>query len=111
MNAVHVTGLSLLVLAGFAITGSARATGFYTDAPSRDIEMCVAEVRQRADFTGASRVRYDIVSTRRRHVGFEIEIETTVYAPTDGAVLREYETLCVATGGTTPSRIRMSEKG
>lgn len=111
MNVAPIAGLSLLVLAGLGATGSVRATGFYTDAPSRDIEMCVAEVRQRADFTGASRVRYDIVSTRRRHVGFEIEIETTLYAPTDGAVLREYETVCVATGGERPSRFLISEKG
>lgn len=111
MNAQAITGLSLLLLAGLAVAGPALATGFYTDAPPRDIDMCVAEVRQRADLTGAGRVRYDIVSTRRRHVGFEIEIETTVYAPTGGAVLREYETVCVATGGKTPSHFRMAETG
>jgi hypothetical protein len=78
--------------------------------PPRDIDMCVAEIRERADYADATRVRHDIVSTTRRAVGFAIEIETTVYAPATGSVLREYETVCIATGGRSPSRFRISEK-
>lgn len=109
LSTIMVAGLA--GLAGLVSAAPALASGFYTDAPARDIDMCVAEVRERADFTGASRVRYDVVATQRRHVGFAIEIRTTVYAPNAGAVLREYETVCVATGGREPSRFRMTEKG
>jgi hypothetical protein len=65
----------ILVLAGIGGFSPAMAGGSYTDAPSRDIDMCIAEVRARADFTEAARVRYD-VSTTRRSVGYAIGIRT-----------------------------------
>jgi hypothetical protein len=99
----------ILVLAGIGGFSPAMAGGSYTDAPSRDIDMCIAEVRARADFTEAARVRYD-VSTTRRSVGYAIGIRTTVYAPGSGAVLREYESLCIATGGGSPSRFEMAAR-
>ena len=97
-------------LAGAAQTPPAAAAGFYAEAAPRDIDMCVAEVRARADVRDAARVRHFVASTKRT-VGYSIEIETTVYAPGSGAVLREYETVCVATGGERPARFAMREKG
>ena len=96
------------LLSAFTAFSPALATGFYTEAPPRDIDMCVALVRERADFADATRVRHDVTS-KRRAVGYEIEIGTTVYATGSGAVLREYESVCVATGGKSPSRFRIAE--
>ena len=104
------TGILSLTFAAALGPVTTAAAGFYEDAPPRDIDMCVAEIRARADLSGAARVRHDIISTTKRAVGFSIEIDTTVYASTSGAVLREYESVCIATGGQAPSRFRMSEK-
>jgi hypothetical protein len=105
----NIVLVTTLLLAGLAAFPPAVAGGSYTDTPSRDIDMCIAEVRARADFTEAARVRYD-VSTTRRSVGYAIGIRTTVYAPGSGAVLREYESLCIATGGGSPSRFEMAAR-
>ncbi|HEX5788817.1 MAG TPA: hypothetical protein VFY03_11590 [Woeseiaceae bacterium] len=93
---------------GAVLAPPAEATGFYAEAAPRDIDMCVAEVRARADVRDAARVRHFVASTKRT-VGYSIEIETTVYAPGSGGVLREYETVCVATGGEQPARFTMRE--
>lgn len=106
MRKQNIVLVSTLLLAGLAAHTPAVAGGSYTDAPSRDIDMCIAEVRTRADFSEAARVRYD-VSTTRRSVGYAIGIRTTVYAPGSGSILREYESLCIATGGGSPSRFEM----
>ncbi len=110
MKTTVTNGLRNLLASAVFVTSAASGAGFYEAAPPGDIDMCVAEIRERADFSDAARVRHDIVATTRRAVGFEIEIETTVYAPTRGAVLREYESVCVATGGRSPSRFRINEK-
>jgi hypothetical protein len=109
MRNKNIVLVPILLLAGFAGLPPAMAGGSFTDAPSRDIDMCLAEVRARADFTEAVRVRYD-VSTTRRSVGYAIGIRTTVYAPESGAVLREYDSLCIATGGVSPSRFEMTAR-
>jgi hypothetical protein len=100
----------LFIAMGTILSGGAHAAGFYEDAPPRDIDMCVAEVRQQANFVDAARVRHDIVATKRRAVGYTIEIDTTVYAPGTGDVIREYESVCVATGGKAPSRFQINPK-
>lgn len=99
------THMGALVAAIGATVAAAQpaAAGFYEAAAPRDVDMCIAEVRARADLRDAGRVQHAVASTKRR-VGFAIEIETTVFAPDGGAVLREYETVCVATGGERPSR-------
>lgn len=110
MKSTFTFGLRNLLAGAVFAASVASGAGFYEEAPSGDIDMCVAEIRERADFSDAARVRHDVVATTRRAVGFAIEIETTVYAPTRGDVLREYESVCVATGGRSPSRFRISEK-
>ena len=110
MKPAVTIGLRTLLSGAVLATSAASGAGFYEEAPPGDIDMCVAEIREHADFSDATRVRHDIVATTRRKVGFAIEIDTTVYAPTSGAVLREYESVCVATGGRSPSRFRISEK-
>jgi hypothetical protein len=110
MKQVIKSGISTFLAGALCAMSAASAAGFYEEPPPRDVDMCVAEIRARADYGDATRVRHDIVSTTRRPVGFAIEIETTVYAPTTGSVLREYETVCIATGGRSPSRFQISEK-
>ncbi len=99
-----------VLLSGLTAFSPVFAAGFYNAAPPRDIDMCVAAVRERAELADAMRVRHDVTS-RRRTVGYEIEIDTTVYAQGSGAVLRQYESVCVATGGRFPSRFRIAETG
>jgi hypothetical protein len=111
MNKQSIFPAGVLLLTTVGLAAPAAAAGFYADAPPRDLAMCVAEVRAQADLSNAARVRYDVVSTTRRPVGYAIEIDATVYGQAGGAVLRRYETVCVATGGRKPSRFRIDEKG
>jgi hypothetical protein len=109
MRKTTIATVPILLLAGLMSLPAAEAGGTYSAAPTRAIDMCIAEVRARADFSEAARVRYD-VSTSRRAVGYAIGIRTTVYAPGSGSILREYESLCIATGGASPSRFEMTAR-
>ncbi len=99
------------VLASLYAASPAAAIGFVADPPQRDIDMCVAAVRDRADYRGAGEVRHEVVSTKRRTVGYKIGIETTVRESAGGSVLREYRSVCVATGGPLPSRFDITRTG
>jgi|GEM_PF-1941533 len=103
------TFIGTAVLATLYAATPAAAIGFVADPPQRDIDMCVAAVRERADYTGAGEVRHAVVSTKRRTVGYSIGIETTVREAAGGSVLREYRSVCVATGGRSPSRFEITQ--
>lgn len=105
------TFIGTAVLASLTAAGPAEAIGFVADPPRRDIDMCVAAVRDRADYSGAGEVRHEVVSTKRRTVGYSIGIETTVREAAGGSVLREYRSVCVATGGRSPSRFEITRTG
>jgi hypothetical protein len=87
------------------------AAGYYYPAPQRDVNACVNEISRQADYNEASKVRHDFTSATERSVGYVFEINTKVFATGSGAVIREYDSVCVATGGRIPSKFRIVEKG
>lgn len=71
--------------------------------------MCATRIAQDADYVDAGYVRHEVVFTKRRTVGYALDIRTRVYDAKNGAVIREYQSECIATGGKTPVRFEIGE--
>ena len=102
---------SSLAAIGLIAISSPTLAGFYELAPNEDINLCVAEVQENTDYTGAGRVRHEVNSKKRRAVGYSLKIDTTVFSEIDGEVIREYKAVCVVTGGKKPLRFTIEESG
>ena len=98
-----------LAIAGLMATPGAQAQGFYSVAPDYQIRQCVAEIGKHADYTGGVRVEHDVLSERRRSVGYKLTIGTTIYSDDNGEIIREYATTCVAAAGEQPLVFRIRE--
>jgi hypothetical protein len=102
---------TFLATTGLIAFSAPAWAGVYESAPNRDIDLCVSEIRQNADYTGASRVRHDVESEKRRSMGYSLKIDTTVYSDIDGQAIREYKAVCVVTGGKKPLRFTIEKAG
>ncbi len=106
-----ITASFLAAIGVIAISGSALAASFYEVAPQRDIDLCVSEIRNHADYTGAVQVRHEVESSKRKTIGFSLTIDTSVYVEKDGKAVREYKAICVVTGGKTPLKFTIKAVG
>lgn len=109
MNYRNIIAASALAFAGLVAAGPASAEGFYSVAPDNLIDQCVAEIGKQADYTGGVRVEHEVLSERRRTVGYTLKIDTTIFSDAEGGIVREYATRCVVTGGEQPIRFRIKE--
>lgn len=100
---------TLVVLAMGNFTAAAAAD-FYEVAPQRDVNLCVAEIQQNLDYTGAGHVRHELDSKKRRGVGYELTIDTAVFDHREGQLIREYQAVCIVTGGRKPLSFSMHDK-
>ena len=109
---IYRNKLAVFTMAAFGLfaVNAASAAGFYNLASNHDVELCVAEVKDNADYSGAGRVRHEIESTKRRSVGYSLKIATTVYGEADGQAIREYAAVCVVSGGKKPIEFTIREK-
>ena len=103
------TCMTLTVLAWLISANVSEASPLDGHAPASTIEACVAEIDDRANFEGATRVRHEVDAKKRRSIGHKLRIESIVFDDNAGTVLREYATTCVVTRGTEPYRFRMEE--
>ena len=99
-----LSAAALIVLSGSA----SAAQNEWTEIQA-EIDSCVAVVADHADYTDASRVRHEIVSVKERTVGYKLTIETSIYANTDDAAIREYATSCVVNGNNPPMQFSIDE--
>ena len=102
---------SSLAVIGLIAVSSPTLAGFYELAPNEDINVCVAEIRENVDYTGAGRVRHEVDSKKRRSVGYSLKIDTTVFSEINGEVISEYKAVCVVIGGKTPFRFTIEKSG
>ena len=109
MNHRNIITASALAFAGLLGSAQASAQGFYSVAPNYMIDQCVAEIGQQADYTDGVRVEHEVLSERRRSTGYTLTIDTTIYADTEGDIVREYATKCVVAGGDEPILFRIKE--
>ncbi len=106
-----ITLASLLSMVVLLFAGTAGALAYSSGPSDRDIKMCVAEIGARLDYGDAEHVRHKILSMKRRTVGYALDIDTTVYDRRGGSVMREYRSVCIATGGNKPSRLNIETLG
>jgi hypothetical protein len=74
-----------------------------------EVNSCVAEVRERLDYSDATRVRHDVTAIERRTVGYTLEISTSLFGQAEGEVIRAYATTCVVNGDNAPLQFDIAE--
>jgi hypothetical protein len=72
------------------------------------IRSCIDELGQYADYSDASQVRHEVVVTKRRSLGHQLDIQTSVYSDDDNAI-RAYATRCIVYRANKPFRFDVSE--
>ncbi len=101
----------LLAVAGLVVSSGASAMpGFSDPAPMSSIQVCVAEIGERANYDGAVRVRHDVNSKERRVSGHKIMIDTTVFGADGNEVIRAYATVCAVSDQSETKKFRFREK-
>ena len=109
MRNLNKTVISLTVIGLFALAGTVAAETTDASAIQSEVDSCVAEIRERVDYSEATRVRYDVVAIERRVVGYEMTISTFVYGQAEGETIRAYAATCVVNGNNKPLRFTISK--
>lgn len=104
----------ILVLALSLASGSALAapqvwTTFEQADIDLEVQSCLAEVSNHADYNGATAVRHEVTVSDRRGIGHRLDIRTSVYADTDDNAIRAYATKCLVYRDNEPARFKISE--
>ncbi len=100
---------STLAVLGLTFSGYARAADLADIGLEHEVNACVAEVRDHADFANAVRVRHDVVAIERRIVGYTMNITTSVYGNADSEAIREYVTTCIVNGNNKPLKFTIAK--
>jgi len=104
------TTISLALMGLLFTAGAARADFVYPDeAPQENIDICVAAIDDRADFSDAGYVRHEVKTRPRATLGYILNISTQIYTENDGELIREYRTLCAVSKQPEPVAFRMRE--
>ena len=94
----------LLSLALFAAAADAQAD---RDLPFRtELDTCLSAIKERIDLGGAERVRHVVLDTEGTLTGYELKIDTTVYA---AGAAREYSAVCATRGALRPSKLEIRD--
>jgi len=99
-----LSAATLFILAGQA----SAAQGSWQEIES-EINSCVAEIADHANYNDATYVRHTVVDVKERTVGYKLTIETSIYNVKGDAAIREYATSCVVNGKNTPMIFSISE--
>lgn len=104
------TTISLALMGVFFAAAAAQADFPAPDvASSEKIDLCVAEIDQRANYDEANYVRHEVESRARATIGHTLSISTLVYDESDGQLIREYRTLCAVSNRPEPVAFKMRE--
>lgn len=74
-----------------------------------EIESCIAEVNERANYLGANRVKHLVVRVRQTSHGYVLKIKTDVFTKSSDSAIRKYASTCVAKGDRKPINFRISD--
>ncbi len=103
---------STLAVLGLTFIGySASAADLADIGLEHEVNACVAEVRNQADFADATRVRHDVVAIERRIVGYTLNISTSVYGEAGDEAIRSYAATCIVNGNNKPLKFTISKVG
>ena len=101
--------ISLSLIGLFAFATPAAAATVAESGVADEVNSCVAEVRERMDYSDATGVRHDIVAIERRTVGYTLKISTVVYGQNEGETIRAYATTCVVNGNNQPLQFSINK--
>lgn len=103
MNKVKLAVTAYLGVVGVLSVSAADAETLDPElAPQAKIEACLAEVDQSADYTGSKKVRHLIGSQLNRRGTYKLKISTQIFDEGNGALIREYASVCYARTGDQP---------
>lgn len=104
------TAISLTLTGLFFMVASAQADYGYPEvAPQEKIDLCVAEIAERANYEEADHVRHEVTSRARATIGYTLNINTLVYGEDDGQLIREYRTTCAVSNRPEPVAFKIRE--
>jgi len=101
--------ISLTLIALFVVAGTVNASSVVENGLEDEVNSCIAEVRERLDYSDAISVRHYVTAIERRTVGYTMSIDTSVYGKAEGETIRSYATTCVVNGNHKPLRFDISE--
>lgn len=71
---------------------------------AREVDSCISEINNRADYNDATRVRHTVVEVKNTFSGYVLSISTDVFTDSASVAAREYATWCVAKGDAKPKK-------
>lgn len=98
------TAITLLVFGGNAVASDNAKIRYVSE-----INSCIAEVGEHANYDDATRVRHIVVVTKRTRIGYVFTIDTSVFIESDKDAIREYASYCVARGESSPVKFKIDE--
>ncbi len=91
------------------IAGPAAASDNSKIAFEREVNSCIAEISDHANYNDATRVRHIVVMTNRTLFRFVFTINTSVFTDSDETAVRKYASYCVSRGDDKPVKFRIDE--
>ncbi len=106
----HNKAVSSIILTGlFVIASPAMAATVAESGVEHEVNSCVAEVRDRLDYTDAAKVRHDVHAIERRKVGYTLRISTSLFDEGEEQVIRAYAATCIVNGDNPPLSFEIKE--
>ena len=102
---------SLAVIGLFIVASPVFSAELTPGAIADEVNACVAEVREHADYSDAIRVRHDVVAVERRTVGYSLAIDTLVFGKSDDVAIRQYAATCIVNGNYKPMSFKIEQVG
>lgn len=73
-----------------------------------EVQSCLAEIGDHADYAGATAVRHEVTVSDRRGIGHRLDIRTSVYSDDGDEAIRAYATKCLVYRDNTPARFEIA---
>jgi len=109
MTISNKTVISLALLGLFVMASPSNAATAKESGLENEVNQCVAEVRSRMNWEGASHVKHVVVAIERRTVGHKLKISTSVFGKTDADSIRAYAAECIVNGNNDPLQFDFDE--
>lgn len=106
---VKLLALTAVVATAPAFAAPLAGTVYEQAQIDMEIQSCLAEVGDRADYEGAVRVRHEVSVAPRRSIGHQIDIRTSVFAEGGDRAIRAYAARCLVYRDHKPVRFVISE--
>ena len=109
MTIRNKTAISLTLMGLFVMASPSNAATGEESGLENEVNQCVAEVRSRMNWDGATHVKHVVVAIERRTVGHKLKISTSVFGETEAETIRAYAAECIVNGNNDPLRFHFDE--